>query len=154
LKILLVKKLTNKKLSSCIFKKHKRMNLDFHLQNLLGKVHTDGPIIFSSNGQCLYSIINNRVSTFDLTSNRITTSLESHAHNITTMSLSPSNKILVCASHDGQATILLMPNGIIVNKSQFIPKVGGIYFSEDSNYLAVTGSRLTIYKIHSGIESL
>ena len=42
------------------------MSLDYRFQNLCGTVHTAGNVIFSKDGNSLFSPVNNRVSVFDL----------------------------------------------------------------------------------------
>src|SRR5690606_30927970 len=89
----------------------------------------------------------------DLVNNKVTTTQEAHKMDITYMSLSPNGKILCCASYDGDATFLRMPQGIILKRFKFIPRVQNLLFSKDSKYIAVSGSVLSIYKLDHNLSA-
>ncbi|KAL0488118.1 periodic tryptophan protein PWP2 [Acrasis kona] len=128
------------------------MNNDFTFSNLLGRIHTAGQVQFNHDGTTLLCAVGNRVTSCDLVNNTVRTTFHGHDLDIDTITLSHDGKLLIVASHTGDATFMSYPRGVVLRRTDiFYRKVSCIQLSEDSEYLAVVGSKFTIYKVEHNV---
>ena len=83
------------------------VRLAYQFSNLLGTVYRQGNLVFSPDGNLLYSAVGNRVSCFDLVKSRTFTFPFEARRNIARLALSPDGSIMLAIDDEGH---LLMAN--------------------------------------------
>jgi periodic tryptophan protein 2 len=71
------------------------MKLDFKFSNLCGTVYRSGNLIFTPDGNSILSPVGNRVTEFNLITNKSTTFPFENRKNISRMALSPNATLLI-----------------------------------------------------------
>ncbi|KAG8848590.1 hypothetical protein FRB91_010694 [Serendipita sp. 411] len=128
------------------------MKSNFHFSNLLGTVYSQGNVLFTPVGtspsgektECLMSPVGNRLSVFDLVNNSSRTLPFQTRKNIASIALSPDGKVLVVIDEDGKLLLIspTLPRAPVLHHFNLKSPVGGVEFSRDGKYLAVTISSL------------
>jgi periodic tryptophan protein 2 len=123
---------------------------------MLGKVHTAGNILFSKDGDSIYSIVTNRVTKYNLSGSTVQTTTHGHKQDIQWIAKPNSDKFMLMGTRVGMCSIVSLPNGVLVNTLRFNPIVAGASFSQDpSSSLFVTfGSSLIISKLDMDLKVL
>jgi len=117
------------------------MKVDFKFSNLCGTVYRKGNVIFSSNGDSLFSPVGNRVTCFDLKNNKShTLSFESQC-NISKLCLSPNNNLLIAVDEENKCILFSLKTSTKLDFFTFKKKVHDIKFSPNGKYIAVTFAR-------------
>ncbi|KAI0806171.1 WD40 repeat-like protein [Irpex lacteus] len=114
------------------------MKANFKFSNLCGTVYRQGNIVFSSDGNTVFSPVGNRVSAFDLVNNKSYTFPFENRKNIAVIALSPDSNVLVSVDEDGRALLVNVRRGVVLHHHNFKKPVKDIKFSPDGKYIAVT----------------
>ncbi|TFK22112.1 WD40 repeat-like protein [Coprinopsis marcescibilis] len=114
------------------------MKANYKLSNICGTVYRQGNVIFSADGNSLYSPVGNRVSVFDLVNNKSFTFPFENRKNISAIALSPDGNVLVSVDDDGRALLVNAKRGAVMHHFNFHKAVRDIQFSPDGKYIAVT----------------
>ncbi|KAF2402943.1 periodic tryptophan protein-like protein 2 [Trichodelitschia bisporula] len=112
------------------------MKTDFHFSNLLGTVYGRGNLLFAPDGSCLLSPVGNRVSVFDLVSNKSYTLPFAHRRNISRIALNPRGNLLLSVDEDGRAILTHLPRRIALYHFSFRGALTALAFSPSGRYFA------------------
>ncbi|XP_055527884.1 periodic tryptophan protein 2 homolog [Wyeomyia smithii] len=112
------------------------MKFAYKFSNLLGSVYRKGSLIFSPDGNSVISPVGNRITIFDLKSNKSQTlSLESE-YNYSALDLSPNGCVLVAVNEIGDAQMISMISHTVVHRYKFRTEVKALRFSPDGQFFA------------------
>lgn len=117
------------------------MKVDYKFSNLCGTVYRKGNIIFSDNGDRLYSPVGNRVTCFDLKNNKSTTLPFENSRNISKICLCPKRNLLFSVDELGRCLVFNLLTNAKVDSLNFKKKVYCIKFSPNGNFFATTFGR-------------
>jgi len=117
------------------------MKLGYKFSNLLGTVYKKGNIIFSKTGDCLLSPVGNRVTLFDLKSNKSRTLGLENRKDISCICLSPDSSILIAVDDDGKSIVFSLKNDTPLHFFTFKYPVRNIKYSPNGRLIAVTLDR-------------
>ncbi|KAB5575491.1 quinon protein alcohol dehydrogenase-like superfamily [Coniochaeta sp. 2T2.1] len=130
------------------------MKTDFKFSNLLGTVYCQGNLLFSPDGEHLYSPVGNRVTVFDLVNNKSFTLPFSHRKNIAQIGLNPKGNLLLSVDEDGQAILTNIPRRVPLYHFSFKARVTALSFSPSGRYFAVgIGRKLEVWHVPSTPDS-
>eukprot|EP00792_Barthelona_sp_PAP020_P007239 TRINITY_DN3129_c0_g1_i1.p1 TRINITY_DN3129_c0_g1~~TRINITY_DN3129_c0_g1_i1.p1 ORF type:complete len:872 (+),score=199.74 TRINITY_DN3129_c0_g1_i1:35-2617(+) len=125
-------------------------NLGYKFSNLCGPVYTQGNIIFSKDGNKLFSPIGNRISSVDLIEHASITFPYELRSDITRLDIHPNDQMILAIDEDGIGAILSTLTGSMLHKFNFKEKVLASSFSPCGNYLAISQGRyIDIYRTPS-----
>ncbi|KAG9236549.1 periodic tryptophan protein-like protein 2 [Amylocarpus encephaloides] len=113
------------------------MKTEFKFSNLLGTVYSQGNLLFSPDGSCLFSPVGNRVTVFDLVNNVSHTLPFAHRKNIARIGLTPRGNLLLSIDEDGRAILTNVPRRIVLHHFSFKSPVGALSFSPSGRHIAV-----------------
>ncbi|RQM08630.1 hypothetical protein DH86_00000342, partial [Scytalidium sp. 3C] len=113
------------------------MKTDFKFSNLLGTVYSQGNLLFSPDGSCLFSPVGNRVTVFDLVNNKSHTLPFAHRKNIARIGLTPRGNLLLSIDEDGRAVLTNVLRRIALHRFSFKSPVSALAFSPSGQYFAV-----------------
>ncbi|TVY78342.1 Periodic tryptophan protein 2-like protein [Lachnellula suecica] len=113
------------------------MKTEFKFSNLLGTVYSQGNLLFSPDGSCLFSPVGNRVTVFDLVNNKSHTLPFAHRKNITRIGLTPRGNLLLTVDEDGRAILTNVPRRIALHHFSFKSPVTALAFSPSGRHFAV-----------------
>lgn len=113
------------------------MKTEFKFSNLLGTVYSQGNLLFSPDGTCLFSPVGNRVTVFDLVNNKSYTLPFAHRKNIARIGLTPRGNLLLSVDEDGHAILTNVPRRIVLHHFTFKSPVSALTFSPSGRYFAV-----------------
>ncbi|GJE96823.1 WD40 and Utp12 domain-containing protein [Phanerochaete sordida] len=114
------------------------MKANYKFSNLCGTVYRQGNIVFTSDGNTVFSPVGNRVSAFDLVNNKSWTFPFENRKNIAAIALSPDSNVLVSVDEDGRALLVNVRRGVVLHHHNFKKPVKAIKFSPDGKYIAVS----------------
>ncbi|KAI0072933.1 WD40 repeat-like protein [Panus rudis PR-1116 ss-1] len=114
------------------------MKSNYKFSNLCGTVYRQGNIIFSADGNSVFSPVGNRVSVFDLVNNKSYTFPFENRKNISAIALSPDSNVLISVDEDGRALLVNVRRGVVLHHHNFKKAVKDIKFSPDGKFIAVT----------------
>ena len=110
---------------------HRRMRFGYKFSGLMGKVYSNGRVIFTAEGSTIVSIVGNKISVFDCLESKSKTLNIQHISDIKWIALSPDNSILLSIDMDNNLFISnfkkevlisgMKIKGIAVNALQFSP---------------------------------
>ncbi|KAJ1640035.1 quinon protein alcohol dehydrogenase-like superfamily, partial [Pavlovales sp. CCMP2436] len=118
------------------------MRHSFAFSNLCGNVYRQGNVVFTRDGNTLFSPVGNRVSAFDLTSSRSYTFPFEARANIVRLALSSNCGLLLTVDEDGYALLVNVPKRTVLHHLNLKGAVGDAKFSPDGKYLLVAVGRL------------
>ncbi|KAF7914396.1 uncharacterized protein EAF01_000802 [Botrytis porri] len=118
------------------------MKTEFKFSNLLGTVYSQGNLLFSPDGSCLFSPVGNRVTIFDLFNNKSHTLPFAHRKNIARLGLAPRGNLLLSIDEDGRAILTNVPRRIVLHHFSFKSAVSAISFSPSGRHFAVGVGRM------------
>ncbi|TEB34224.1 WD40 repeat-like protein [Coprinellus micaceus] len=122
------------------------MKANYQFSNVCGTVYRQGNVLFTPDGNTLYSPVGNRVSVFDLVNNKSFTFPFENRKNIALIALSPDGNILITVDEDGRALLVNAKRGTVLHHFNFKQKVKAIKFSPNGKYIAVThGSHVQVW---------
>lgn len=127
------------------------MKSSFKFSNLCGTVYQGGNVVFSADGDSIYSPVGNRLSIFDLVRNTSTTLPFETRKPIARIALSPANKaIVLVADEDGRALLINTLRRSLLAQMNFKQPLRDAQFSNDGKYLAVTSAnQIKVWKTPS-----
>ncbi|KAH8591439.1 periodic tryptophan protein-like protein 2 [Bisporella sp. PMI_857] len=113
------------------------MKTEFKFSNLLGTVYSQGNLLFSPDGTCLFSPVGNRVTIFDLVNNTSHTLPFAHRKNIACLGLTPRGNLLLSVDEDGHAILTNILKKLPLHHFRFKDKVSTLAFSPSGRHFAV-----------------
>ncbi|RDL40902.1 WD40 repeat-like protein [Venustampulla echinocandica] len=113
------------------------MKTEFKFSNLLGTVYSQGNLLFSPDGTCLFSPVGNRVTVFDLVNNKSHTLPFAHRKNIARIGLTPRGNLLLSVDEDGRAILTNVPRRVVLHHFSFKSPVSALAFSPSGRHIAV-----------------
>ncbi|KAI9744190.1 MAG: hypothetical protein M1818_002342 [Claussenomyces sp. TS43310] len=113
------------------------MKTEFKFSNLLGTVYSQGNLLYSPDGTCLFSPVGNRVTIFDLVNNVSHTLPFAHRKNIARLGLTPRGNLLLSVDEDGRAILTNVPRRIVLHHFSFKATVSALAFSPSGRHFAV-----------------
>ncbi|TFK38091.1 WD40-repeat-containing domain protein [Crucibulum laeve] len=123
------------------------MKANYKFSNICGTVYRQGIILFTPDGNSLYSPVGNRVSVFDLVNNKSRTFAFENRKNIVSIALSPDGNVLVSVDEDGRALLVNARRGVVLHHFNFHKPVKDIKFSPDGKFIAVThGTHIQVWR--------
>ncbi|RYP59918.1 hypothetical protein DL769_008337 [Monosporascus sp. CRB-8-3] len=115
------------------------MKTDFKFSNLLGTVYSQGNLLFSPDGTCLFSPVGNRVTVFNLVEK-----------NISRIGLTPRGNLLLSVDEDGHAILTNVPRRIPIYHFSFRSSVTALAFSPSGRHFAVgLGRKIEVWQVPS-----
>ncbi|RYP69551.1 hypothetical protein DL771_006066 [Monosporascus sp. 5C6A] len=126
------------------------MKTDFKFSNLLGTVYSQGNLLFSPDGTCLFSPVGNRVTVFNLVDNKSHTLPFAHRKNISRIGLTPRGNLLLSVDEDGHAILTNVPRRIPIYHFSFRSSVTALAFSPSGRHFAVgLGRKIEVWQVPS-----
>ncbi|RYP90154.1 hypothetical protein DL770_003690 [Monosporascus sp. CRB-9-2] len=126
------------------------MKTDFKFSNLLGTVYSQGNLLFSPDGTCLFSPVGNRVTVFNLVDNKSHTLPFAHRKNISRIGLTPKGNLLLSVDEDGHAILTNVPRRIPIYHFSFRSSVTALAFSPSGRHFAVgLGRKIEVWQVPS-----
>ncbi|CAG9859982.1 unnamed protein product [Phyllotreta striolata] len=113
------------------------MKFNYKFQNLLGTVYRKGALLFSPDGNSVISPVGNRITIFDLKSNKSTTLPIESRYNYEALDLSPNGCTLIAVNEEGEAHMISLVSQTVIHKYRFKRKVRCVKFSPDGKHFAV-----------------
>ncbi|KAI0006937.1 periodic tryptophan protein 2 [Xylariaceae sp. FL0662B] len=130
------------------------MKTDFKFSNLLGTVYSQGNLLFSPDGICLFSPVGNRVTVFNLLDNTSYTLPFAHRKNISRIGLAPRGNLLLSVDEDGHAILTNVPRRIAIYHFSFRSPVTSLAFSPSGRHFAVgLGRKTEVWQVPSTPDS-
>ncbi|TPX59936.1 hypothetical protein PhCBS80983_g02148 [Powellomyces hirtus] len=114
------------------------MKLNYKFSNLCGTVYKQGNLAFTADGNSVVSPVGNRVSVFDLVSNKSFTLPFENRKDIVRLALSPNGTLLITVDEDGRALLINFQRQVVLHHFNFKTPVRDLQFSPNGRYLAVT----------------
>ena len=118
------------------------VRLSYQFNNLLGTVYRQGNLVFSGDGNMLYSAVGNRVSGFDLVRSRCFTFPFEARRNIARIALSPDGAILLTIDDEGRLLMANVLRRVVVHHLNLKQRVTDVKFSPDGKWVAFAIGRL------------
>lgn len=118
------------------------MRHSYAFSNMCGNVYRQGNVLFTRDGNTLFSPVGNRVSAFDLTSSRSYTFPFEARANIARLALSPDGGLLLTVDDNGYALLVNVPKRTVLHHLNLKGTVGDAKFSPNGKYLLVAVGRL------------
>ncbi|ORY71589.1 WD40-repeat-containing domain protein [Pseudomassariella vexata] len=126
------------------------MKTDFKFSNLLGTVYCQGNLLFSPEGDKLFSPVGNRVTVFNLVDNKSHTLPFAHRKNISRIGLTPRGNLLLSVDEDGHAILTNVPRRIALYHFSFRAHITALSFSPSGRHFAVgLGRKIEIWQVPS-----
>ena len=116
--------------------------VNYHFSNLCGTVYRQGNLVYSPDGNTLYSAVGNRVACFDLVRARSFTFPFEARRNIAHLALSPDGVILLTVDDEGHLLMANVVRRVVVHHLNLKHKVGAVRFSPDGRHVAFALGRL------------
>jgi periodic tryptophan protein 2 len=129
--------------------------LSFGFANLCGSPFSGGSVVFSRDGNCLFSPVSNRVLVTDLASNRswtVDTELRSSTALIIPMPSTESfqdkyGRLVLAIDVEGYGLLFESSSGTVLNRINFKGRVNSAIFSQDGKWLATAvGRRIKVWR--------
>ncbi|KAJ8142112.1 hypothetical protein OY671_004726, partial [Metschnikowia pulcherrima] len=117
------------------------MKSDFKLSNLVGTVYRQGNLVFTDDGSKILSPVGNRVSCFDLISNKAFTFSYQHRKNIARIALNKQATLMLSVDEDGRGILVNFVSRVVLHHFNFKGVVHDLQFSHDGQYFAVALDR-------------
>ncbi|POY71835.1 hypothetical protein BMF94_5196 [Rhodotorula taiwanensis] len=122
----------------------------FRFSNLCGTVYKQGNVAFTPDGNSVISPVGNRVSVFDLVTNKSRTLAFENRKNIARIALSPDANVLISVDEDGRAVLVNFKRSTVLHHFNFKKPVRDIKFSPDGKFIAAThGSKVQVWQTPS-----
>ncbi|OBA21711.1 WD40 repeat-like protein [Metschnikowia bicuspidata var. bicuspidata NRRL YB-4993] len=117
------------------------MKSDFRLSNLVGTVYRQGNLVFTEDGSKILSPVGNRVSCFDLISNKAFTFSYQHRKNIARVALNKQATLMLSVDEDGRGVLVNFVSRVVLHHFNFKGVVHDLQFSNDGHFFAVALDR-------------
>ncbi|KAF8324849.1 quinon protein alcohol dehydrogenase-like superfamily [Cantharellus anzutake] len=123
------------------------MKASFKFLNLCGSVYKQGNIVFTPDGNSVFSAVGNRISVFDLVNNKSFTFPFQNQRDIAAIALSPDGKTLISVDEIGKAIFVNVKKAVVLHRINLKKPVKCVAFSPDGKYFAVThGAHVQVWK--------
>nr|CAB3265326.1 periodic tryptophan protein 2 homolog [Phallusia mammillata] len=113
------------------------MKFGFKFSNLLGTVYRKGNVTFLKDGNTVVSPVGNRLSLFDLKSNKSETLQFTTKHNISCIAVSPDSSAAILVDEEGEITLINLISKTVLHRHDFRKPVNCVSFSPDGKKFAV-----------------
>uniref|UniRef100_A0A7S0Q3Z6 Small-subunit processome Utp12 domain-containing protein n=1 Tax=Coccolithus braarudii TaxID=221442 RepID=A0A7S0Q3Z6_9EUKA len=113
----------------------------YNFSNLCGTVYRQGNLVFSPDGDSLYSAVGNRVAAFDLVRSRTFTFPFEARRNISALALSPEGTILIAIDDEGHLLLANVAKRAVVAHLNLKARVADVKFSPDGKWVAFAVGR-------------
>lgn len=113
------------------------MKFNYTFSNLCGTVYRGGNLVFTPDGDSIYSPVGNRVSSFDLVHNKSLTFPFENRTNVARVVVSPDGNTLLTIDEDGRGLLIAVRRRSVLHHHSFKAKVRAAEFSPDGSLLAV-----------------
>ncbi|XP_066517499.1 PWP2 small subunit processome component [Hoplias malabaricus] len=120
------------------------MKFAYKFSNLLGAVYRQGNLSFSKDGNSVISPVGNRISVFDLKTNKSETLPASTNKNITCVALSPDGNLAILVDEDGAAILVSLVTRAVLYHHHFHKPVHSVSFSPDGRKFVVTKENVAL----------
>lgn len=114
------------------------MRFSYNFSQLLGTVYRKGNVTFSKNGDSVIAPVGNKISIYDLKSNKSETLPVESRYNYTSIALSPNGVVLIAINEDGEADVISLVSKSVIHKFRFNKPVVAVKFSPNGKYFALT----------------
>lgn len=123
------------------------MKSSYRFANLCGTVYQQGNVVFSADGNSIYSPVGNRLSVFHLVKNASSTLPFETRKPIARVAISPANEDLaLVADVDGRALLVNFRRRAVLAHMNFKLPMRDAQFSPDGRFLAVThGAQIQVW---------
>ncbi|KAI8855000.1 WD40-repeat-containing domain protein [Chytridium lagenaria] len=118
------------------------MKVNYQFSNLCGTVYKKGNIAFSTDGNAVISPVGNKISVFELTSNKSYTFPFENRKDTDTIALSPNGLLMLSIDEDGRAILANVPRRVVLHRHNFGERVRSAKFSPNGKYIAITHGKL------------
>lgn len=122
-------------------KSERRMKLDLQIGNVLGMIYRRGNVLFSPDGELLFSPVGHRVLCFDLKSRKSRVFSWETFKPISAIGVSASSHLLVAADEEGRAVLCDYIRGSVISRINFKSPVSFVSFSPDGSRVAIISDR-------------
>uniref|UniRef100_H2YNU9 Small-subunit processome Utp12 domain-containing protein n=1 Tax=Ciona savignyi TaxID=51511 RepID=H2YNU9_CIOSA len=120
------------------------MKFNYKFSNLVGTVYRKGNVTFINNGDSLVSPVGNRISLFDLKSNKSETLPVTTKYNIVCVAVSPDGCTAILVDEEGEASLISFISKSVLHTHHFRKPIKCIKFSPDGSKFAVTKDNLVL----------
>ncbi|KAK9700457.1 WD domain, G-beta repeat [Popillia japonica] len=111
------------------------MKFSYKFSNLLGTVYREGDLLFTPDGNSVISPVGNRISIFDLRSNKATTLPIESKYSYNALDISPNGCTLIAINEQGDAHMISLISQTIVHKYRFKRKAPGPFTGEYNAFI-------------------
>ncbi|TRY72244.1 hypothetical protein TCAL_08454 [Tigriopus californicus] len=114
------------------------MKFNFQFNNLLGTVYRQGDLVFSSDGNILFSPVGNKISLFDLRHHKSQTlEPDDSRSNISALDVSPDGCTLLAGNDEGEILFLSLISRSVLHRQRTNSSITAIKYSPDGQRFAV-----------------
>lgn len=104
---------------------------------MLGTIYKKGNVIFTPDGNSVISPVGNKITIYDLKSNKATTLALESKFNYTSIDVSPNGCLLVAVNEKGAAQMISLVSNTVVHTYKFSSAALCVKFSPDGSYFAI-----------------
>lgn len=122
----------------------------YKLTNVLGTMYSEGNLVFTPDGSTLIAPVGNKITLYDLKSQRSRCLCFESTHNYYLLSISPDGGLLVAVNQVGVAHFVNLSTNSLTRTMRLGKSVGCIKFTPNGKLMAVGSDRkVQIYKVPS-----
>lgn len=130
------------------------MRIDYAFSNLLGVLYKQGNVLFSADGNSIFSPVGHRVTRYSLNGSHDAASAHTFRFEsfqpIRVMALSPCGRLLLAIDERGGATLINVESDSVVSRIAFKETTTAASFSPDGHRIAVAvGKRVQLWRVPS-----
>lgn len=105
---------------------------------MLGTIYKKGNIIFTPDGNSVISPVGNKITIYDLKSNKSTTLALESKFNYTSLDISPNGCLLVAVNEKGAAQMISLVSNTVIHTYKFSSAALCVKFSPDGSHFAIS----------------
>ncbi|KAG4068090.1 hypothetical protein HA402_001515 [Bradysia odoriphaga] len=113
------------------------MKFAYKFSNLLGTIYKKGNVIFTPDGNTVVSPVGNKITIYDLKTNKATTLALESKFNYTSIDISPNGCLLVAVNEKGAAQMISLVSNTVVHTYKFSSAARCVKFSPDGAFFAI-----------------